>query len=87
MPIQTYIPVQGMVICAEGGEFVKRTDHEDLILQHIAALNALVDLVESKFCALGWQDGMKDWDRYEDELSEWRADRDKWVSEANRLTS
>ncbi len=26
--IQTYIPVQGMVACAYGGEFVKRADHE-----------------------------------------------------------
>lgn len=27
-PIQTCIPVQGMIICAAGGEFVKHSDHE-----------------------------------------------------------
>ncbi len=26
--IQTYIPVQGMIICAEGGEFMRVADHE-----------------------------------------------------------
>ena len=41
MNIQTYIPVQGMIVCAEGGEYVKKADYDDLLAKYTSFKESL----------------------------------------------
>ncbi len=75
--VQTFNPSHRMnLVRAGNGAYVRREDHEDAILRCDAAIRKLAALLTD---APDWFDDKG--------MVLWRAERDKWVAEANRLTS